>query len=1330
MYNGTVYFANANSGYYGVRPAFYLNDTTSGLFDGVGTEESPYFIEDATQPEPVINYELYLDGVLSQSVPSGAIVTLAEPTERENLTFLGWATSENATETEYVAGDTITVTADVNLYSVWQENETEAQVKIGDYIQMGSYYNDPILWRCISFEKISGYDENENPIIDSTDTSNEYQEGYLPLFISEDILCLKAFDAAGSNTDGSHSRGRYNGAGRGREGSNYWGDSNLRKWLNSDATADNIIWPCGNLPIQNMMWNRYNPYDAESGFLTSFTSDEINSVMSVKQKFFIDAYEYSANGQTASSTAIANVKSVGSVPYNYATADAEWSVDGFFVPDIQQVKNMCDNLGVAYCYAKPTVACYNNTDFRDDKFSSSKVWNYWTRTPNASNSESLSSTHLRIVNGTISGYGNAGGYGANQGVRPSFFFDPETVVEGNGTLANPYTIVSSNPKELRYSVKYEANGGTDLSKKIDEIGGHQNADLSVTSIKQGCTLMGWTDNIESSEPLNECVITKDTVLYAIWVANEDVVYTVYYDNNGGESVSSESKEFHLNTQADLSVTASREGYSFLGWNTEEDANEALTDYLVTSDVTLYAIWVKDEGGLIGNNTWAIKNGKLIVSGDGVIPDFTTPADAPWYPFRNSITSIEIADGVTSIGSNAFAKLNQVTSIEIADTVARIGDYAFHFCTSLKDISINKNVELGNSVFANSGVDSVTIESGIKKLPTNAFANCEDIANVSIPVSVTDTNNAFSGTHIEKITYSGTRTQFERIMEGLSFDEVECLAEGETYTADDFIDHTVPVESITLENRHMGLEIGDTATIIATVLPENATDQTLAWASSNDLAVTVDQNGTVTAVAVGVSEISATSADGKVKAICTVYVSKAANLTEATLYASNVTAKNSETFEMAVSLQNNPGIASMRVKVDYNDAVMQLIDVEDMGLLGDAFHSTDYDTTPYTLYWDNGIASENFTANGDIAKLTFKVYDNVEAGEYPITVTCDYDNADAIDCNLEVVQIETVEGNVSIESFLYGDVDDNEKVNALDSAILSRFIAKWQGVTVNLDAADVNKDTKVNALDSAILKRHVANWAEYRSLPYVMNGISLFAVDSNQPEESGTLSVSSAEGRVGDTVDVYVSLDDNPGIVTMRLDVDYDQEALELIGVEDLGILPGEVHSLEYGLYPYVLYWDNGAAQSDFTQTGKLVRLTFLVKENAKTGDHVVSVSYDANNYDIFNKDLKEVPFEAVTGSVRILEAAPNEPTITVSETQVGQKLTCKVDLASPDAITGKVVVSVYGNNNKLLECKRFDAVEHIDVEMNTTNGAKMKVMWWEDIISMIPIAESVETNLN
>lgn len=83
--------------------------------------------------------------------------------------------------------------------------------------------------------------------------------------------------------------------------------------------------------------------------------------------------------------------------------------------------------------------------------------------------------------------------------------------------------------------------------------------------------------------------------------------------------------------------------------------------------------------------------------------------------------------------------------------------------------------------------------------------------------------------------------------------------------------TVTVTEVTLDETELELEKGATATLIATVKPENATDKTVTWTSSNNEVATVN-NGTVTAVSEGTATITATA--GEKTATCTVTVKAA------------------------------------------------------------------------------------------------------------------------------------------------------------------------------------------------------------------------------------------------------------------------------------------------------------------------------------------------------------------------------------------------------------------------------------------------------------------------
>ena len=86
--------------------------------------------------------------------------------------------------------------------------------------------------------------------------------------------------------------------------------------------------------------------------------------------------------------------------------------------------------------------------------------------------------------------------------------------------------------------------------------------------------------------------------------------------------------------------------------------------------------------------------------------------------------------------------------------------------------------------------------------------------------------------------------------------------------------SIPVISVALDKTSAELEEGDTVKLTATVLPSNATDKTVLWESSDKSVATVS-DGTVTAIAAGTANITA-SAGGKT-AVCAVTVKKKSRL---------------------------------------------------------------------------------------------------------------------------------------------------------------------------------------------------------------------------------------------------------------------------------------------------------------------------------------------------------------------------------------------------------------------------------------------------------------------
>lgn len=113
--------------------------------------------------------------------------------------------------------------------------------------------------------------------------------------------------------------------------------------------------------------------------------------------------------------------------------------------------------------------------------------------------------------------------------------------------------------------------------------------------------------------------------------------------------------------------------------------------------------------------------------------------------------------------------------------------------------------------------------------------------------------------------------------------------------------TVAVSSVSLSKTSITLTEGDKETLTATVLPNNATDKTVEWSSSNTSVASVS-NGTVTAIKAGTTTITVKTKDGGKTATCAVTVNaKVIPVSDVTLNKTELTLTegNSETLSATV-----------------------------------------------------------------------------------------------------------------------------------------------------------------------------------------------------------------------------------------------------------------------------------------------------------------------------------------------------------------------------------------------------------------------------------------------
>lgn len=101
--------------------------------------------------------------------------------------------------------------------------------------------------------------------------------------------------------------------------------------------------------------------------------------------------------------------------------------------------------------------------------------------------------------------------------------------------------------------------------------------------------------------------------------------------------------------------------------------------------------------------------------------------------------------------------------------------------------------------------------------------------------------------------------------------VTATTEDGKFSASCAITVTISVTSITFSNDEISLERGNQTNLVVKVLPEDATNKSLTWKTSDESIATVDESGKITAINKGIAKITATNEDGTVVGSCNVTV---------------------------------------------------------------------------------------------------------------------------------------------------------------------------------------------------------------------------------------------------------------------------------------------------------------------------------------------------------------------------------------------------------------------------------------------------------------------------
>ena len=149
--------------------------------------------------------------------------------------------------------------------------------------------------------------------------------------------------------------------------------------------------------------------------------------------------------------------------------------------------------------------------------------------------------------------------------------------------------------------------------------------------------------------------------------------------------------------------------------------------------------------------------------------------------------------------------------------------------------------------------------------TMTVGDTETLVSTVLPENATDPSVTWTSGNTSIAMVSSTGEISAKAV-GLTTVTVKTNDGGKTATCTVTV-KPVNVSSVTLNRETLSLILGETVTLTATVLPENAANKSVVWSSSNTTVATVSTSGVVTAKAAGTATITVTATDGGSKATC-------------------------------------------------------------------------------------------------------------------------------------------------------------------------------------------------------------------------------------------------------------------------------------------------------------------------------------------------------------------------------------------------------------------------------------------------------------------------------
>lgn len=243
--------------------------------------------------------------------------------------------------------------------------------------------------------------------------------------------------------------------------------------------------------------------------------------------------------------------------------------------------------------------------------------------------------------------------------------------------------------------------------------------------REGCEFAAWNDG--NTENPRVVTITEDVTYTAIFEAMKTYQLTVNYDKKQGHVAG--VGEYYPGEEATLTVTALG-GYRFSKWGDGNTDNPRTI--VMNQDITLAALFIK--GDYCGDNIlYTIQNDTLALNGSG---DMWNLSEFGWKMYADDVMTLQLSNGITSLGTNAFMDLMFVSEVTIPATVKTIHKRAFENCRSLTDVTFASYSQLKTidhwAFYECINLQSIHIPEGVTTIGNGAFYGCAYLDSLTLP----------------------------------------------------------------------------------------------------------------------------------------------------------------------------------------------------------------------------------------------------------------------------------------------------------------------------------------------------------------------------------------------------------------------------------------------------------------------------------------------------------------------------------------------------------------------------------------------------------------------